>query len=125
MSAFKLADSRKDQLFRAWIEYLTQIHSQFEGIQFDDGYEGLAEVTEISENFINLKLDNKKKIKGLRITSEIKKHLTPEDTLYIVLGRLNGTWWPIHLVSVGTILGEVNGQSQFHMTINPLLTGHI
>lgn len=59
MRTFFTEDKRKDQLFLAWIEYLKELHAQFEGIEFDDFYEGTATISAVHENYMHLDLDDK------------------------------------------------------------------
>lgn len=125
MTTFASEDKRKDKLFEAWIEYLTQLHNEFYGIgiEYDDTYEGLAKITKISENYIDVKLDDKRKIRGLPVTSKISKYLSKNDTPYFILGRKDGRWNFIDVISIGTIIGQCpkTKLAQVHFTINPLI----
>ena len=121
MRTFFTEDKRKDQLFLAWIEYLKELHAQFEGIEFDDFYEGTATISAVHENYMNLDLDDKRKLKGIPISSQVSKHSLPKDMAYVVLGRIKEKWFPLDVISIGTLIRtRKNDLHEFHLSVNPI-----
>ncbi len=39
--------------------------------------------------------------------------------MYLELGRVNGQWWPIEIISIGSLI--LGNQSGIHLTYNPTI----
>ncbi len=115
---FATEDQRKTMLFQKWINYLKQLCFRFEGIEFDDIYEGMATVTDLSKSRMGLHLQDGRKIKHVSITPQIGLFSLHLDLMFIVLGLKDGKWWPIDVISIGSIIsGKPEGA---HITMNPM-----
>lgn len=115
---FATEDERKTKLFESWIFYLTAIHRQFVGA-FEEIYEGLVTVSDLSKNRIGFHLEDGRKLRHIPISPDINANTCRLDCMYVVLGRKKDRWWPLDVISIGSIIGsEPEG---LHMTINPLL----
>ena len=120
---FASEDKRKTKLFEGWIEYLTKIHFQFEENEFEEIYEGVAVVSDLSKSRIGFHLENGKKIRHIPISQEISCDSSRLDSMYIVLGLKNGKWWPLDVISIGSI---IPGKPDIgHITYNPLYMNHM
>lgn len=129
---FENEDKRKEQLFSAWIEYLRVVHkqmAQFGDREFEDLYEGVATVADLSKNRIGFNLADGRKVRHIPITPQISQRTSHLDHMYIAIGLSNGKWWPLDVISIGSIIGDCNvqgGGKGVHMTFNPLyVAGHL
>jgi hypothetical protein len=119
---FESEDKRKGQLFSLWIEYLRVVHRQFGEYEFEDVYEGVATVSDLSKNRIGFCLADGRKLRNIPITPQISQRTSRLDHMYIVIGLSNGKWWPLDVISIGSIVGDCNlegGGKGVHMTFNP------
>jgi hypothetical protein len=122
--SFANEDNRKTKLFYAWNNYLRIVRVKFqletkEAQCFDEIWEGLSNVANISENSLELTFEDKSKIKNLSVNPQVINLSYKGDTIYLIAGRLGKDWWPLEVVSVGSIINEAQGG--FHFTINPEL----
>lgn len=118
---FSAEDRRKTSLFSAWNSYFERIHTELgskEDFEFEQIFEGLAHVTEVAKNSMTVQLDEAKSVCKFEITGQISKQAVSKDLIYIVLGKTDGNWLPLDIISVGSLIaGKEMG---FHLTINPL-----
>ncbi len=126
---FPSEHSRKDQLFAAWIEYLHQVHAKFEIGRFDEIYEGLATVSDLTPNRMRLNLHEGTKVRDISIQPKISYHTQRQDVVFIVIGLHKGIWWPLDVISIGSFVSSKG--DEVHITFNPIyhnaksnLTGH-
>jgi hypothetical protein len=115
---FKSEDARKNKLFEAWIAHLTEFHSRFKGDEFDEIYEGIAVVSDLSKNRIGLDLDDGRKIRDVPISPQVSSESCRLDSMYVVLGLKDGKWWTLDVISIGSVLNCKKGGA--HVTFNPL-----
>ena len=120
---FKTEDNRKDNIFAAWLRYSQVLDEKFgvaigEDHLFEEIFEGLADITELTRETISFKLDNGQKIKDLSIPESITQHLCPKDAIYVCLGKTDNEWWLLDIVSVGSFVNAKKGE--FHLTLNPI-----
>lgn len=117
----KTEDVRKNKLFEAWIKYLTAVHEKFKLDNFEEIYEGIATVSEISKNRVGLHLRDERKLRHIPISTEIGNYSCRLDSMYVVLGLLEDRWHVIDVISIGSICGtQLN---EVHLTFNPLYVG--
>ncbi len=122
---FQSEDTRKDKLFDAWNGYLSEvIDPKFnllvkDPTQFDRTYEGLVTITRMTPIYMNLKLETGEKINQVPISEEIMESSDLEDTMYMVLGKKENKWWPLDLISIGSIFAK----DRVHLSFNPLIVG--
>ncbi len=114
---FASEDLRKEGLFDSWIEYLRNYHSQNIEHGFEEFYEGTAVVSGLSKNRMDLHLDDGRKLRNIPISPAIRRNSARLDMIFIVLGFSQGNWWPLDVISIGSIVGEQIGA---HVTFNPL-----
>jgi hypothetical protein len=117
MNDFAREDRRKDKLFASWNLHTDTIDKEMGDEIISDIYEGLCEITRISDDEMDLLFEDKKSIRKLRINSDIQKYCDPEDKFYLVACEIKGEWLPLHLISVGSIIDAKEGK--FHVSINP------
>lgn len=117
-TTFAKEDARKNKLFEEWIKHLRAVYAKFQQKDFQKFYEGMAKFSELGENRFDLVLDGGKKIKALEVTPEICAHSRAEDSMYIMIGRRGDKYWPLDVISVGTLLGGT--PCKMHVTYNPL-----
>lgn len=113
-------NTRKEQLFSALNEYLQKSYPQLSQIYLEEVYEGMATVSGLSKNRINLYLENGRKIKDIPIDSQISVLSSRLDLMYVFLGRNRGKWWLLEVVSIGSVIGD--NMSEAHVTFNPILS---
>jgi hypothetical protein len=120
---FEDEDRRKDALFVAWNRFLDAIHCnlQFEKSgEFDEIFEGIVEVSRFTRNSMFIRQEHC--IRQIKITPQIANVSMVSDAVYLQMGRKLGTWTPLEVISVGSIiLGKRGG---IHLTVNPLLMGN-
>jgi hypothetical protein len=116
---FLTEDSRKTKLFEAWNQYLQQTCLELEGEIFDEIYEGSAMVSDISKNRIGFHLKDGRKLRHIPITPEISESSSRLDHAFLTLGRREGSWRVLFVVSIGSIIPGKRGGA--HITVNPLL----
>ena len=114
---FANEDSRKNKLFEAWNKHLQNIHHQFPQNSFNEVYEGIVTVSELSKSYLGVHLDDGRKLLHIQIDPHVSAHSSCLDLIYIVLGKRNEKWWPLEVVSIGSTLGE----KEAHLTFNPQL----
>ena len=118
---FKAEDDRKTLLFDAWNSFFENKQLQtFPKQDFDQFYEGLAQVSEVTTNSMTIRLQEAVCVSKFQITEQISKQTRAEDLIYIVIGRRGQKWLPLDLVSVGTLIPGKGNEAGFHLTINPL-----
>lgn len=114
---FASEDERKTKLFDAWNSLLFEAWQRDPNEEFEEVYEGPATVSEISKNFIGLHLDDGRKLRDVVVNEPITRQSMRLDVMIIVLGKKQDKWWPLQLMSVGSVISR----REFHVTINPLL----
>jgi hypothetical protein len=129
MRTFASEDQRKDKLFVAWIEYLDSVWDKVEAddtavLQFERTFEGLATVTGVNGDYLNLELETLEKIKRLPVSSEVCEHQRVGDILYLTLGISKGVYWPFDVTSIGSMVPAPDNKTGLHLTINPLVLAH-
>lgn len=111
-------DTRKAKLFTAWISYLNNLHAQFQDETFEEFYEGMATVSELSKDRIGLRLEDDRTLRHISIVPEISAQSCRLDQIYVVLGRRGAKWWPLDVISIGSVLG--GRLDKAHISYNPL-----
>ncbi len=115
---FASEDKRKDQLFKAWNEYLRNVHVRASQIDFEEVYEGSAFVSGVTKNTLSLRLENGQKLRHLGINPEISAHSARLDGVFMTLGLAQGKWWPLNVVSIFSLVNYERGE--VHVTLNPV-----
>jgi hypothetical protein len=118
---FENEDNRKNLLFEAWNEYSQEILGRPELKFFDEIYEGVGTVSDLSVNRIGFHLEDGRKIRHVQISSLISQHSVRMDQLYMILGRQNEKWWVLEIISMGSCFFEKDARMRLHFTVNPLL----
>lgn len=116
---FEAENIRKDELFAAWIKYFYELHSKPGFNRFDEIYEGFVTISDLSQNRMSFVLDDKRKIHQIPITLQISEKTCQSDAMCVVLGRKKSQWWPLDVISIGSVIP--GGTTGIHLTINPLL----
>lgn len=120
MKTYATEDKRKDKLFKAWIDHLYATYANFgKEEEFDDIYEGLVKIQNMTASSMNIELEDGRKIKGLPITKDIFDNLLKDDTLYMTIGRKKSQWLPLEVTSIASFVNKKNGM--FHFSVNPLM----
>ncbi len=120
---FASEDERKNKLFECWITYLKGVHTKTNLEKFDEIYEGLAYISDLSKNRLGLHLDDGRKLRHIPISQEISELSVRLDAVYIILGKISDKWCPLDIISIGSTI-ELE-PAQFHMTLNPLYSGAV
>lgn len=124
---FASEDKRKTKLFEAWNEYLQTNPLPIErGGKFEELFEGIVKVSDISPNFLNIQLEDECKVEPLPINIKISFHSLRHDEMYMVLGLTKDKkWWPLDITSIGSIFDQNHNNAKVHMTVNPLLMENV
>ena len=94
MRTFATEDDRKAKLFDAWIHYLSEIHNRLVGCDLDKKYEGAADISRISRQSMDLKLEDGRKLRNIPITPQIFEKSLKCDSMYVILGQHERQWLP-------------------------------
>jgi hypothetical protein len=115
---FATEDDRKTELFKAWIEYLSSLHSPTDDDKFEEIFEGLATVSDLSKNRLGLHLEDGRKLRHIHITPEIGRQSCRLDSMYLALGLRDGQWRALNIISVASLI--FGNPQKVHITFNPL-----
>ena len=119
--SFATEDERKDKLFHYWNKHLDENQVCNCPDQYDEFYEGMAMISEISKNSISLQLDDGTKVRFIFVTPEIKANSRRLDAMYLALGKRDGKWKILDVISIGSILDISTPKAKAHLSMNPLL----
>jgi hypothetical protein len=112
---------RKEKLFDALNRYFEDNDEKLSQIFFEEVYDGLATVSDLSKNHIGFELENGKKLKQIPITPQISELSACDDLMYVLLGRNRGKWWLLDVMSIGSLMNA--NMSEAHLTFNPQYMG--
>lgn len=121
MRTFATEDKRKTKLFDAWIAYLVETHAGFgdlDDCNFEAKYEGIVDIVRISKKNMDLKLEDGRTLRHISINQKIFETSLKSDSMYVILGLLEGKWRVLDIISIGSIINPKKGE--VHFTFNPV-----
>ncbi len=116
---FSSEDERKTRAFAAWNEYLDEAPPTSDIQAYDEIYEGMGLVSDLSKFRIGFHLEDGRKLRHIPVSFKISENSARLDYIYIVLGRRKTAWRVLDVISIGTLIPGKGGGA--HITVNPLL----
>jgi len=114
---FSSEDVRKDKLFDSWNEYLDCLQKNMDFGNCDETICDIAVVKEVFETEIVLRFEETHKTLKLFVPALVLKHCEKLDNINLTVARKGETWWPIDLITIGSIVqGKKSG---IHFSVNP------